>query len=73
MSIQYISATGPESILAFVKGKGAQGATTAEIVANWKAQDRSGDGYTAAGELVKAGKLKREPLKGQKGSRYTTT
>ena len=63
--------TGSESILAFVKAKGAQGATTAEIVANWKSQKRSGDGYTAAGELVKAGKLKRTPLKGQKGSRYT--
>ena len=65
--------TGRESIVAFVKAKGAQGATTAEIVANWKSQDRSGDGYTAAGELVKAGKLKREPLKGQKGSRYTVS
>jgi len=63
--------TGRESILAFVKAKGAKGATTAEIVTNWKSEKRSGDGYTAAGELVKAGKLKREPLKGQKGSRYT--
>ena len=62
--------TGSESILAFVKNKGAKGATTAEIVANWKSQDRSGDGYTAVGELVKATKLKREPLKGKRGSRY---
>jgi len=28
------------------------------------------DGYTAIGELVKAKKLKREPLKGKRGSRY---
>jgi len=62
--------SGPESILAFVKKAGKKGATTAEIVKNWKSQGRSGDGYTKLGELVKAKKLKREPLKGQPGSRY---
>jgi len=63
--------SGTESILAFVKKAGKKGATTAEIIKNWKSQGRSGDGYTTLGELVKTKKLKREPLKEQKGSRYT--
>jgi hypothetical protein len=63
--------SGNESILTFVKGAGRKGATTAEVVKHWKSEGRSGDGYTALGELVKAKKLKRESLKGQKGSRYT--
>jgi len=62
--------TGNESILAFVRNAGKKGATTGEIVRHWKSEGRSGDGYTALGELVKAKKLKREPLKGQRGSRY---
>ncbi len=64
--------SGPESILAFVRKAGKRGATTAEIVKRWKAEKRSGDGYTTLGELVKARKLTRESLKGQKGSRYTS-
>ncbi len=62
--------SGTASILAFVRKAGKKGATTSEIVKNWKKQRRSGDGYTTLGELVKAKKLKREPLKGEKGSRY---
>jgi hypothetical protein len=62
--------TGRESILTFVRARGAKGATTAEIVKSWLSQGRSGDGYTAIGELVKARRLKREPLEGQAGSRY---
>lgn len=63
--------TGTESILAFVKGAGKQGVTTAEIVKNWKKEGRSGDGYTTLGELVKVKKLKKEKIQGAKGSRYT--
>jgi hypothetical protein len=63
--------TGPESILAFVKNAGKQSVTTAEIVKHWKSEKRAGDGYNALGELVKAKKLKKEKIKGAKGSRYT--
>jgi len=65
--------TGNESILAFLKAKGAKGATGAEIVKHWESQGRGSGAYVNIGELVKAKKLKKEPLEGQKGSRYTTT
>ena len=63
--------SGLDSILAFVKTAGKEGVTTAEIVRYWKAEGRSGDGYTTLGELVTAKKLKREKIEGAKGSRYT--
>ena len=63
--------SGLDSILAFVKSAGKKGVATAEIVKYWKAEGRSGDGYTALGELVTAKKLKREKIEGAQGSRYT--
>src|SRR5205807_334006 len=63
--------SGNDSILGFVRDAGKKGATTSEIVKHWKSQGRSGDGYTALGLLVKEKKLKRENVKGERGSRYT--
>ena len=63
--------SGLDSILNFVSKAGKKGATTAEIVKHWKAEKRSGDGYTTLGVLVTAKKLKREKIEGAKGSRYT--
>jgi hypothetical protein len=62
--------SGLDSILGFVKGAGKKGATTSEIVKHWKSEGRSGDGYTALGQLVKERKLSKEKLKEAKGSRY---
>ena len=67
---RHFPVSGLDSILAFVKTAGKKGVTTAEIVKYWKAEGRSGDGYTALGELVTAKKLKREKIEGAKGSRY---
>lgn len=63
--------TGLDSILAFVKAAGRKGATTSEIVKHWKAEGRSGDGYTALSLLAKDKKLKKAKLKDGKGSMYT--
>ena len=68
---RHFPVSGLDSILAFVKTAGKKGKTTAEIVKYWKAEGRSGDGYTALGELVTAKKLKREKIEGAQGSRYT--
>lgn len=65
------SKTGPASILAFVKAAGNAGRTSAEIIAHLNAEGRAGSAYVALGNLVKAGKLKRMNLKGERGSRYT--
>jgi len=62
--------TANESILAFLKDKGAKGATGAEIVKHWESQGRGSGAYVNIGELVKANKLKKEALKGERGSRY---
>ena len=63
--------SGLDSILGFVSKAGKKGAMTSEIVKHWKSEGRSGDGYTALGELVTAKKLKREKIEGAQGSRYT--
>ena len=68
---RHFPVSGLDSILAFVKTAGKKGVTTAEIVKYWKAEGRSGDGYTTLGELVTAKKLKREKIEGAQGSRYT--
>jgi hypothetical protein len=64
--------SGLDSILGFVRNAGKKGATTSEIVKHWKAEGRSGDGYTTLGQLVKGKKLSKENLKDAKGSRYRT-
>ncbi len=63
--------SGPQSILNFVKRVGKKGVSGAEIVNRWNAEGRAGDAYAPIGKLVKAKKLKRDALKGQRGSRYT--
>lgn len=63
--------TASETILSFVKAGGAKGRTTSEISKHWKSEGRSGDAYNALGELVKAKKLKRQNMPGERGSRYT--
>jgi hypothetical protein len=65
------STSGTEAILAFVKDGGAKGRTSDEINKQWKQEGRSGNAYVQIGQLTKAKKLKKEDLKGQRGSRYT--
>ena len=63
--------TAHQSILDFLKGKGKQGATTAEINQQWKSEGRGANADTTLSQLTKQKKLKREKIKGAKGSRYT--
>lgn len=65
--------TGPVSVLAFVKAGGKDGRTTREINAHWKGEGRTGEAYLTLGNLVKGGKLKRQDVTGQRGSRYTAS
>ena len=61
--------TSDEMILALVGQRG--GATTQEIKAKWKADGRGGTADNALSKMVKDRKLKRTPLVGQRGSRFT--
>ncbi|MCH8880037.1 MAG: hypothetical protein IID34_09155 [Planctomycetes bacterium] len=65
--------SGPQSILNFMKRAGKNGVTGAEIVRHWNAEGRAGKAYTAIGKLIKAKKLKRRAVKGERGSQYSVT
>jgi hypothetical protein len=62
--------TGAESILVFVKAAGAKGVAGGQIAQHWKAEGRGAGLYSLLGQLVKGKKLKRQKIKGQKGSLY---
>jgi hypothetical protein len=57
------------SILAFVKQQ--KKPTTAEINEHLKGEGRSSSAGNALGKLVREKKLKRTPIAGQRGSRYS--
>jgi hypothetical protein len=59
---------GRESIMAFVKAR--KNPTTQEIRQHWDGEGRGGTPDSDMSFLVKDGKLRREPLKEGRGSRY---
>ena len=61
---------GHEALVAIVKKAGAKGITSGDIVKQWKKQGRGSGVHVELGKLVKAKKLTRENLKGQRGSLY---
>jgi len=65
----HFSLSAEESILAFVKQK--KSPTSAEINQHIKSEGRSSSANNALGKLVKEKKLKRTPIAGQRGSRYS--
>ena len=62
--------TANELVLATIKKAGAKGATGVQLTKAWKAARRPGDAYNTLGLLVKAKKIKRRKVKGQRGSVY---
>jgi hypothetical protein len=62
-------ATAEQSIVAFVKQNDS--ATTQEIRKHWTSEGRPGVPDYVVSRMVKAGKLKRTPLGGKLGSRYS--
>lgn len=60
--------TAEQFILGLVK---VEGATTAQINRKWSASGRPGSASPNLSVLYKAGKLQREPLKGERGFLYT--
>lgn len=63
--------SGNDLILGFVKAAGAKGVKTSEIVKHWKSEGRTGDGYVQLSQLTKAGKIKKQNIKGERGSKYS--
>ena len=61
--------TGSEAILALVKEKGKP--TVHEIYQLWASQGRGGRADQLLHRMVKDGQLKRTPIAGQRGSRYS--
>jgi len=60
--------TAEQLVLGLVQGKGA---TSAEINRAWRDGGRTGRADNTLNKMLKDGKVKRTPLKGQKGSTYT--
>jgi hypothetical protein len=61
--------SGDESILSFVQGSTGQ-PNTPEVNAHWQKEGRAGTADNALSLLVKAGKLKRITVEGERSSRY---
>ncbi len=62
--------TANDLVLATIKRAGAKGATGVQIGKAWKAAGRTGNAYNTLGSLVKEKKIKREKIRGAKGSVY---
>jgi hypothetical protein len=62
--------SGEQSVLDFVKSAGKKGVMTNDIVGHWESEGRAGGAYTTIGKLVKDKKIKKENIKGERGSRY---
>jgi hypothetical protein len=62
--------TATELVLGVIKKAGAKGIAGAKISKAWRSAGRPGDAYNTLGELTKAKKIKRMPLKGKQGSLY---
>ncbi len=63
--------TASELIATTIKKAGAKGATGAQISKAWKAAGRPGDAYNTLTVLCKEKKIKRQKIKGGRGSMYT--
>jgi hypothetical protein len=63
--------SGKQSILNFVRSAGRSGVPSGEIARQWKSEGRSGEPYITLGELVRDRSLKRQNLRGKRGSQYT--
>jgi len=61
--------SGDESIIAFVKER--KNPTTKDLTKHWASESRGGTAANALSRLVKEKKLKRTPLEGERGSRYS--
>ena len=66
---QEFAVSGLQSILDFVKSK--SNPRGGEIEAQWQSEGRKGRAINLISKLVKDKKLKRIPLKDERGSRYT--
>ncbi len=61
--------TGDESVLGFIRKRGNP--TTAEVQAHWTGEGRGASADNSLSKLFKDKKIKREPNKQGRGSRYT--
>jgi cell division septum initiation protein DivIVA len=61
--------SGDESIIAFIKER--KNPTTKDLTKHWASEGRGGTAANALSRLVKEKKLKRTPLEGERGSRYS--
>lgn len=59
-----------QSLIDLVRSAGKKGVSSNELAKHWKTEGRAGQPYVALGQLVRTKKLRKENLKGQRGSQY---
>ena len=67
---QRFAVSGKEAVLSWVKGAGKQGIRTSEIVKKWEKDGRKGAANSMLNQLLHAKVIKRENIKGERGSLY---
>ena len=65
---RHFEMSGEDSIVQFVRTN--RNPTTSEITAHWRREGRGGKADNALSRLVKIRRLKRQPIPGERGSRY---
>ena len=59
-----------ESLLEVIKAAGKKGVTSKELSKHWKNEGRAGEPYVALRQLAINKKVRKEDLKGRRGSQY---
>lgn len=59
-----------QSLLDVIKAAGKKGATSNELSKHWKNEGRAGEPYVALSQLAKSKKIRKQDIKGQRGSLY---
>jgi hypothetical protein len=62
--------SGPDSIVGFVKRGGAKGVTSADLSKHWNSEKRAGSVFVVLTKMVQSGRLRKQSLKGERGSMY---
>ena len=62
--------SGTNSILEQVRRGGKEGATSGDIAKQWKKEGRAGSAFNILGQLVREGRLRRQKMRDDRGSRY---
>jgi hypothetical protein len=62
--------SGTQSVVDFVAKAGKGGASSSQISKHWKSEGRAGEPFVTLAQLIKTKRLRKQAVKGQRGSQY---